>query len=249
MSAPSWTPAPSSVKIRTPEGGQLGHGRQPLPGPAHGDGPGHRHLGQRPPTEGQHLAGRARRVDGRLGVGHGHHRRVAPERRRPGAGLDRLGLFPAGLAQVGVQVDQPGGHQAAAGVEHGRPGRHGHVGLDGHHRAALDDHVGSDHGPTGVRTDHRAAPDDDDGWTGRPARRHAGDRRPGGDSPSSATPDPDDVGHLLATDGGRVRPEQQEEHGHPHRHAVGHLSGDHRAGAGRPRRRRSPPPAPSGPGG
>ena len=34
------------------------------------------------------------------------------------AGLDRLGLLPAGLAQVGVEVDQPGRDDAAAGVEH-----------------------------------------------------------------------------------------------------------------------------------
>ena len=37
------------------------------------------------------------------------------------AALDGLGFLAAGLAQMGVQVDESRGHQAPAGVEHGGP--------------------------------------------------------------------------------------------------------------------------------
>ena len=63
---------------------------------------------------GRHSGG----IDGWLGVGHGDNGREAAEGRRPGPGLDRLGLLTPGLAQMGVQVDQPGADQAAPGVEH-----------------------------------------------------------------------------------------------------------------------------------
>ena len=65
----------------------------------------------RRPAEVVHAADGVGRVDGRLGVGHGHHRGVAAERAGPSAGLDGLGLLPARLAQVGVQVDEPGADQ------------------------------------------------------------------------------------------------------------------------------------------
>ena len=45
-------------------------------------------------------------VGHRVGVGHGQHGGEAPARRRPSAGAHGLGVLPAGLAQVGVQVDQ-----------------------------------------------------------------------------------------------------------------------------------------------
>ena len=76
------------------------------------------HSAARPELE--HLAHDGGTVDGRLGVRHGHDRRVAAEGGGPAAGLDRLGLLPARLAQVGVQVDEAGRHDAAAGVEHAR---------------------------------------------------------------------------------------------------------------------------------
>ena len=47
-------------------------------------------------------------VGDRVGVGHRVHRGEAAERRGLGAGLDGLGVLAAGLAQVGVQVDQAG---------------------------------------------------------------------------------------------------------------------------------------------
>ena len=52
-------------------------------------------------------------VGDRVGVGHGVHRGEPAERRGAAAGLDRLGVLPAGLAQVGVQVDQAGQARSA----------------------------------------------------------------------------------------------------------------------------------------
>ena len=48
------------------------------------------------------------------------HRGVAAEGGGPGAGLDRLGVLPAGLAQVRVQVDQAGQRDQAGRVENPR---------------------------------------------------------------------------------------------------------------------------------
>jgi hypothetical protein len=62
-----------------------------------------------------HDRGRVRR---RLGIRHGDDRGVAAERRRPSPGLDRLGFFGPGLPQMGVQVNQARGDDAAARVEH-----------------------------------------------------------------------------------------------------------------------------------
>ena len=59
----------------------------------------------------------AGRVGDRLGVGHRVHGREAAHRGRHGAGLDRLGVLAAGLAQVRVQVDEPG-QQHHAGAVH-----------------------------------------------------------------------------------------------------------------------------------
>ena len=46
-------------------------------------------------------------------------RRVTAQGGGPGAGLDRLGVLHAGLAEVGVEVDEPGATTAARGVEDG----------------------------------------------------------------------------------------------------------------------------------
>ena len=66
----------------------------------------------------EHLAHHGGGVDGRLGVGHGQHGGEAAEGGGPAAGLDRLGLLAARLAQVGVEVDEARGDDAAGGVEH-----------------------------------------------------------------------------------------------------------------------------------
>nr|BFE69657.1 hypothetical protein GCM10020092_029580 [Actinoplanes digitatis] len=55
--------------------------------------------------------------DGRR-VGHREDRRVAAERGGARAGLDGLGVLAAGLAQVGVQVDEAGERDEALGVDH-----------------------------------------------------------------------------------------------------------------------------------
>ena len=123
MSAPSCTPVPSSVKSVIAEVGQLAQRGEGGAGPAHRDGARHGDVGQRAPAEGEHLGRHPRRVDRRLGVGHGHDRGEAAERRGAGAGLDRLGLLAAGLAQVGVQVDEARADEAA-GRRRGR-GRRG----------------------------------------------------------------------------------------------------------------------------
>ncbi len=53
MSAPSCTPAPSSVKSVTPERGQLAERREGRAGPPDRDGAGHRDLGQHSPQPGR----------------------------------------------------------------------------------------------------------------------------------------------------------------------------------------------------
>ena len=67
---------------------------------------------------GAHELDHARRVLRRVGVRHRHDRGEPAERGGPAAGLDRLGLLVAGLAQVGVEVDEARRDDAAAGVEH-----------------------------------------------------------------------------------------------------------------------------------
>ncbi|GAA3116509.1 hypothetical protein GCM10017600_41640 [Streptosporangium carneum] len=56
-------------------------------------------------------------VGDRVGVGHGVHRGVAAEGGGAGAGLDGLRVLPAGLAEVGVQVDQARQSDEAPGVD------------------------------------------------------------------------------------------------------------------------------------
>ena len=57
-------------------------------------------------------------VGDRVGVGHGVHGGEPAQRGGPAAGLDGLGVLPAGLAQVGVQVDQAGQRDQPGGVDH-----------------------------------------------------------------------------------------------------------------------------------
>src|SRR5690606_16958013 len=51
------------------------------------------------------------------GVGHREHRRVAAESRCRRTGFDVLGVFAAGLAQVGVQIDEAGQQDLTVGVD------------------------------------------------------------------------------------------------------------------------------------
>ena len=57
------------------------------------------------------------RVGDRAGVGHREHRGEAADRGGGGPGGDRLGVLAAGLAQVGVEVDQTGKRHEPVGVE------------------------------------------------------------------------------------------------------------------------------------
>ena len=56
-------------------------------------------------------------VGDRVGVGHRVHGGEAARAPRPGAGLDRLGVLAARLAQVRVQVDQAGQGDQPVGVD------------------------------------------------------------------------------------------------------------------------------------
>ena len=102
----------------------------------------------------------AARVDGRVGVGHGHHRGVAAERRGPAAGLDRLGrpLRPGSRRWV-CRSTRPGRDDAPGGVEHDGPGgrRRCRASTAAMH-AALDDRTSAASAPG--RVDDLAAPDD-----------------------------------------------------------------------------------------
>ena len=89
--------------------GELGERGQLLTAAADGDRAGRQDL-----AEPGSLALAAHEVDdldavlGRVGVRHRDDRGESAERSGPAAGLDRLGLFRARLAQVHVQVDEPG---------------------------------------------------------------------------------------------------------------------------------------------
>src|SRR6185436_10286582 len=65
------------------------------------------HLGVTvPPADVGQVLGRLGGVGDRIGVGHRQYGGEAAAGRGPGAGGDGLGVFPAGFAEVGVQVDQ-----------------------------------------------------------------------------------------------------------------------------------------------
>jgi ceramide glucosyltransferase len=58
-----------------------------------------------------------RAIDDRLSVGHGADRREATRHRSPEAGFDSFGDFAARLAQVNVDINEPGRHNLAPRVE------------------------------------------------------------------------------------------------------------------------------------
>ena len=114
----SCTPLPSSVKIRTPSAAISAIGASWLAGPADRDGA--PTCARRTARPGRGRAPRGRRRPSRSPasvLGMATTRGEPAERGGPGAGLDRLGLLLAGLAEVGVQVDEAGRDDAAAGVE------------------------------------------------------------------------------------------------------------------------------------
>ena len=156
MTEASWTPLPSSVKIRTPSAAISAIGASSLPSRADRYGPGRADVAAGALGQVEDLADDRGRVRRGLGIGHRHDRRVTAERGGTSAGLDRLGFFGPGLAQMGVQVDQAGRDDAAARVEHdgARPAA-AQPRLDGSHDLTFHQHVGAP-APGGV--DHRAAP-------------------------------------------------------------------------------------------
>ena len=122
MSRLSCTPLPSSVNMRTPSaaisaiGASCSPSRPTVIAPATCTS----HSAALRPRSSTSRTTRGA-VDGRLGVRHGDDGGEAAERGGPRAGLDGLGFLAPGLAQVRVQVDQPGRDDAAAGVEHRAP--------------------------------------------------------------------------------------------------------------------------------
>lgn len=139
------------------ECGHLANGRELLAGTVDGDGAGHPHVGETGLATEQHdLTDHCCVVDGRLGVRHGDNGREPAEGGSPRAGLDRLGLLAAGLAQVGVEVDQAGSHHAAPGVEHLVAVAGGEVGPDGGDASAADRDVAA---PNAAGIDDAAALD------------------------------------------------------------------------------------------
>ncbi len=75
-----------------------------------------------------HMVGDDRAVGDRVGIGHREYRGVAAQSRCRRAGFDVLGILPAGLAQVSVQVDEAGQQNLAGRVDdigivgNGKPG-------------------------------------------------------------------------------------------------------------------------------
>ena len=143
---------------------QLGHGHQVDAPTAHGDGRRGVHVAARPGAEVLHLAHHRRAVDGRVGVGHGDHGGEPTQGGAPGAGLDGLGVLPAGLAQVDVQIDQSRRHHAAGRVQRAVAVHAGWIDRD--HPAVADQHVGA---AASARVHHRPTPDGDGAM-----RRHRG---------------------------------------------------------------------------
>ena len=152
--------------------GHLSQRRQLLAGPAHGDGPGRVDVAQRGTTELLHLAHDPGAVDGRLGVRHGHHRGEPAEGGRPRAGLDRLGLLPTRLAEMGVEIDQPRRHDASGGIDGVLAALLRQVGPDRGDAAGagVDGDVG---GALAAGIDHPPAPDDEDAHWASPRSRLA----------------------------------------------------------------------------
>ena len=77
-----------------------------------------------------------------VGVRHAGDGREPSRRGCPGAGVDRLLVLLARLAQVDVHVDQAGDDDQTRGVDLARALRRRKAGAAGRHPAALDEHVG-----------------------------------------------------------------------------------------------------------
>ena len=206
ISRASCTPAPSSVNSRTPRAAISASGASCVPGPADGDGAGHRaRRSTAPAPRSSTWRTTAARVDGRLGVGHGHDRGVAAEGGRPGA-RSRPSRPPPGPARAG-----------GCG---GRPGR-------GRRRSPPASRTTV---PAGPALDRRP-----DRRRSRRRGRATSARRLPGRVDDGAAPDDHGGGHAAGrrrSGDGKVDPraEQQVEHRHAHGHAVGHLVGDDRVG-------------------
>ena len=89
-------------------------------------------------------------VGDRVGVGHRVHGGEPAQRRGAAAGLDGLGVLAAGLAQVGVQVDQAGQRDQPGGVDH-LGARHGQGSPIAAIRPSLMQDVGGRRRRRGVR--------------------------------------------------------------------------------------------------
>ena len=144
---------------------RVGHGAelgQPLAAQADGHRPDRDDVDQagllaQPP----HLLDDAGGVGDRVGVGHRVDGGEAAEGGGAAAGLDGLGVLAARLAQVGVQVDQPGQRDEPAGVDDLGAGR-GQALADGGDAAVLHQQVGGvpaqDAGPLDQVRRHEGAP-------------------------------------------------------------------------------------------
>ena len=140
----SCTQMPSSENIRTcaDAGGHQAHLGELLAGQTDGDRADRVHVDQAdllaavPDVVGDHRA-----VGDRVGVGHREHRGVAAQSRCRRTGFDVLGVFAAGLAQVGVQVDEPGQQHLPGGVDHVGVVGNGEPRTDLDDLAVVDQHV------------------------------------------------------------------------------------------------------------
>ncbi len=90
-------------------------------------------------AEALHLLDDLRGVGDRIGVRHRVHRGEATERRRARAGLHRLGVLTAGLAQVRVQIDEAGQQDQTVRVDLVIAGQ---LRADGRDDAVVDEDVG-----------------------------------------------------------------------------------------------------------
>ena len=217
----------------------LGHGRQVAAPAANRDSGRGVHVAASCGAEVLHLAHHRRAVDGRIGVGHGHHGGEPAQGGAPGAGLDGLGVLPAGLAEMDVQIDEARRNHAPGGVERAvavQP-----RGVDRDHPAVADQHVGA---AAAAGVHHRPSPDGDGamrGHCGQPgahaapaSRPHRADAVHGSDGrtlmpPSPSLPRPGPCPSRAAGTGPPCGP--------PRRWRPARLSPHW---AGRPRPRRSP---------
>ena len=109
---------------------ELAERRQLLAAPALGDATGDPHVARGPPAALEDRRDHRRVVERRIGVRHADDGGASTERRRPGPALDGFGLLAARLAEVHLDVDEPGRDHAALGVEHGGAGARCEAGCD-----------------------------------------------------------------------------------------------------------------------